>query len=118
MDCTETFKVGSVVERYFMPHGITADHQGTIWLTDVAMHQVFKTSPGQTEPKMTLGQKFQHGEDTNLFCKPTDVAVLVSGEFFVSDGYCNSRVLKDGTFLMSFGKRNVQFGGSSSCCDI
>ncbi|KAI8731247.1 peptidyl-glycine alpha-amidating monooxygenase B isoform X1, partial [Biomphalaria glabrata] len=44
--------------------------------------QVFKTSPGQTEPKMTLGQKFQHGEDTNLFCKPTDVAVLMSGEFF------------------------------------
>ncbi|XP_055894366.1 peptidyl-glycine alpha-amidating monooxygenase B-like isoform X3 [Biomphalaria glabrata] len=62
---------------------------------------------------MTLGQKFQHGEDTNLFCNPTDVAVLMSGEFFVSDGYCNSRVLKfskDGTFLMSFGKRNVQFG--------
>ncbi|KAK6967178.1 peptidyl-glycine alpha-amidating monooxygenase B-like isoform X1, partial [Biomphalaria glabrata] len=68
---------------------------------------------GQTVPKMTLGQKFQHGEDTNLFCNPTDVAVLMSGEFFVSDGYCNSRVLKfskDGTFLMSFGKRNVQFG--------
>nr|KAI8728993.1 peptidyl-glycine alpha-amidating monooxygenase B-like isoform X1 [Biomphalaria glabrata] len=45
--------------------------------------QVFKTSPGQTEPKMTLGQKFQHGEDTNLFCKPTDVAVLMPGEFFL-----------------------------------
>ncbi|KAI8780438.1 alpha-amidating enzyme precursor 1 [Biomphalaria glabrata] len=71
--------------QYFMPHGITADHQGTIWLTDVAMHQVFKIPP----------------------------AVLMSGEFFVSDGYCKSRVLKfskDGTFLMSFGKRNVQFG--------
>ncbi|XP_055894365.1 peptidyl-glycine alpha-amidating monooxygenase B-like isoform X2 [Biomphalaria glabrata] len=98
---------------YFMPHCITADHQGNIWLTDVAMHQVFKIPPGQTVPKMTLGQKFQHGEDTNLFCNPTDVAVLMSGEFFVSDGYCNSRVLKfskDGTFLMSFGKRNVQFG--------
>ncbi|KAK6964796.1 peptidyl-glycine alpha-amidating monooxygenase B-like isoform X1, partial [Biomphalaria glabrata] len=98
---------------YFMPHCITADHQGNIWLTDVAMHQVFKIPPGQTVPKMTLGQKFQHGEDTNLFCKPTDVALLMSGEFFVSDGYCNSRVLKfskDGTFLMSFGKRNVQFG--------
>ncbi|XP_055892509.1 peptidyl-glycine alpha-amidating monooxygenase B-like isoform X2 [Biomphalaria glabrata] len=98
---------------YFMPHGITADHPGNIWLTDVAMHQVFKIPPGQTVQKMTLGQKFQHGEDTNLFCKPTDVAVLMSGEFFVSDGYCNSRVLKfskDGTFLMSFGKRNVQFG--------
>nr|KAI8727075.1 alpha-amidating enzyme precursor 1 [Biomphalaria glabrata] len=99
--------------QYFMPHGITADHQGTIWLTDVAMHQVFKIPPGQTVPKMTLGQKFQHGEDTNLFCKPSDVSVLLSGEFFVSDGYCYSRVLKfskDGTFLMSFGKRNVQFG--------
>ncbi|KAK0055292.1 alpha-amidating enzyme precursor 1 [Biomphalaria pfeifferi] len=107
----KTFGAG----KYFMPHGITVDHQGTIWLTDVAMHQVFKIPQGQTEPKMTLGQKFQHGEDTNLFCKPTDVAVLMSGEFFVSDGYCNSRVLKfskDGTFLMSFGKRNVQFGAA------
>ncbi|KAI8730456.1 peptidyl-glycine alpha-amidating monooxygenase B isoform X1, partial [Biomphalaria glabrata] len=111
--CPEGFKLLMRQCWYFMPHCITADHQGNIWLTDVAMHQVFKIPPGQTVPKMTLGQKFQHGEDTNLFCKPTDVALLMSGEFFVSDGYCNSRVLKfskDGTFLMSFGKRNVQFG--------
>jgi DNA-binding beta-propeller fold protein YncE len=27
---------------FYMPHGITIDHQGNVWVTDVAMHQVFK----------------------------------------------------------------------------
>jgi len=27
------------------------------------------------------------GSDSNHFCKPTDVAVLSTGEFFVSDGF-------------------------------
>ena len=28
------------VPRFFMPHGLTIDHEGNMWLTDVAMHQV------------------------------------------------------------------------------
>ena len=27
---------------FYMPHGITIDHNSSIWLTDVALHQVFK----------------------------------------------------------------------------
>lgn len=27
---------------FYMPHGITIDHHGNVWVTDVAMHQVFK----------------------------------------------------------------------------
>lgn len=27
-----------------MPHGITVDHDGNLWLTDVALHQVVKMS--------------------------------------------------------------------------
>jgi len=27
---------------FYMPHGITIDRQGNVWVTDVAMHQVFK----------------------------------------------------------------------------
>ena len=40
-------------------------------------------------PKSTLvlGKRFKHGKDNDVFCKPSDVAVLSSGEFFVSDGY-------------------------------
>lgn len=26
--------------RYYMPHGLTIDHEDNVWLTDVALHQV------------------------------------------------------------------------------
>ena len=34
------------------------------------------------------------GNDRTHFCQPADVAVLSTGEFFVADGYCNSRIVK------------------------
>ena len=69
------------------------DSQGNLWLTDVAMHQVFKYADG--EIKMTLGEAFVPGHDEKHFCKPTDVAVSNDGSaIFVADGYCNSRLVK------------------------
>lgn len=47
------------------------------------------------------------GSDDKHFCKPTDVAVASTGEFFVADGYCNSRIMKfdkDGKLLSQFGQ--------------
>lgn len=41
---------------------------------------------GSDKPDLTLGVKFEPGSDTKHFCKPTDVAVLSNGDFFVSDG--------------------------------
>lgn len=79
---------------FFMPHGLTIDHEGNTWLTDVAMHQVFKFPPGEKKPSLTLGTQFLPGNDDNHFCKPTDVAVDKDGNIFVSDGYCNNRVVK------------------------
>jgi len=93
--------------QYYMPHGLTLDHEGNAWLTDVAMHQVFKVPAGTNTPSLVLGEKFVPGSDDKHFCKPTDVAVASTGEFFVGDGYCNSRIMKfaaDGTFITSFGK--------------
>jgi len=93
--------------RFFMPHGLTVDHADNVWLTDVGLHQVFKFAPGKDEPSLTLGVAFEPGNDEKHFCKPTDVAVATNGDFFVSDGYCNSRIVKfmpDGTFITSFGK--------------
>ncbi|KAK4321848.1 hypothetical protein Pmani_007385 [Petrolisthes manimaculis] len=94
---------------YFVPHGLTVDKDDNIWVTDVGLHQVFKfpAGYGNGTPLITLGTRFEPGSDTTHFCKPTAVAVLPSGEFFVSDGYCNSRVLKynaDGKLLFQFGK--------------
>ena len=48
--------------------------------------QVFRIPVNSTTPNLILGEKFIHGSDERHFCKPTDVAVLASGEFFVSDG--------------------------------
>jgi len=33
---------------FYMPHGITIDHQGNVWVTDVAMHQVFKVKKNRS----------------------------------------------------------------------
>ncbi len=45
------------------------------------------------------------GSDRTHFCQPSDIAVLKNGDFFVSDGYCNSRVVKfdkNGKFIMEW----------------
>lgn len=95
---------------YFLPHGLTLDFEGNIWLTDVALHQVFRIPKDGRDPDLTLGYKFEPGSDTDHFCKPTDVAVLSTGEFFVADGYCNSRVIKFdkyGYFVKQWGTKSV-----------
>ncbi|XP_075216456.1 peptidyl-alpha-hydroxyglycine alpha-amidating lyase 2-like [Lycorma delicatula] len=79
---------------FYLPHGIAIDHEGNTWLTDVAMHQVFKFSPRSVRPSLTLGKRFEPGKGELHFCKPSSVAIASSGEVFVADGYCNSRILK------------------------
>lgn len=49
--------------------------------------QVFRIPAGGTKPDLELGERFINGDDSFHFCKPADVAVLTSGEFFVSDGW-------------------------------
>jgi peptidylamidoglycolate lyase len=79
--------------RFVMPHGLSVDPDGNIWLTDVALHQVFKcTADGQV--LLTLGEAHVPGDDASHFNLPTDVAILPDGSFYVSDGYKNNRVMK------------------------
>ena len=62
------------------------------------MHQVFKFGPyggPNKTPLIALGEKFVPGGDNLHYCKPTSVAVMSDARtFFVSDGYCNARVIK------------------------
>jgi DNA-binding beta-propeller fold protein YncE len=70
----------------------------------------------QREVIMRLGQKGVSGMGPNNFYLPTDVAFAPNGDFYVSDGYGNPRVVKfarDGKFLGQFGTRGTgpgQFG--------
>jgi len=64
-----------------------------------------------------VGEPLVPGEDTAHFCKPTHVAVLADGSFYVADGYCNSRVLRfdaHGGFLSELRSQTLQVRQSSS----
>lgn len=87
-------------------HGLRLDAEGNIWVTDNGNHTVTKFS-SDGKPLMTLGEKDVPGDDDRRFNKPTDVAFAASGDFYVSDGYGNSRVVKfnkDGKYLLAWGK--------------
>ncbi|CAF1337947.1 unnamed protein product [Didymodactylos carnosus] len=94
-------------ETFSMPHGLSIDKNGNLWLTDVAMHQIFKydtSNPRQLV--LTLGESFVPGWDESHFCKPTDVAVSDDGQYvYVADGYCNGRIIKfdsNGKYLTEY----------------
>jgi peptidylamidoglycolate lyase len=92
--------------RFIMPHGLTIDAQDNVWLTDVGLHQVFKFS-SKGELLLTVGEAGVPGSDAQHFNRPTDVAVLADGSFYVSDGYLNTRIAKfapAGRFVSEWGK--------------
>jgi len=94
------------------PHAIRADKENNIWITDNGDHQVMKfTREGKL--LMTLGIKGKSGADDKTFFKPTDIAWAKNGDFYVSDGYGNSRVVKfdkNGKYLFAWGKRGSRPG--------
>nr|XP_050844580.1 peptidyl-alpha-hydroxyglycine alpha-amidating lyase 2-like [Vespula vulgaris] len=78
---------------FYLPHGIHIDGFGNVWLTDIALHQVFKYDSNGILG-LSLGQRFEPGNDLEHFCQPTSVAVAPStGEIYVADGYCNRRII-------------------------
>jgi len=94
---------------FIMPHGLTVDNDNNIWVTDVALQQVFKFSH-EGQLLMKLGVARIPGDDSGHFNLPTDVAVARDGSFYVSDGYENSRIVKfskEGNYLFDWGKRGT-----------
>ncbi|CAG0880329.1 unnamed protein product [Cyprideis torosa] len=101
-------------DLFRLPHGLTVAPDDSIFVTDVGLHQVMKFDKGSeiSKPSLVLGEAMEPGSDRSHFCKPTAVAVLDSGEFFVADGYCNSRVIKfssTGQWLTSVGSESNAF---------
>lgn len=151
-------KSGKVISEwgknmFYLPHGLTIDQHGNYWITDVAMHQVFKydaqdvkrhmeelkraqissetsmsndhasalSKNSMLKPSMILGEAFVPGNDETRFCCPTDVAVHSNGDFFVSDGYCNSRIIKynkNGELILVWGRHWRARGNNKNKVDI
>lgn len=86
-------------------HGLEVDHEDNVWVTNQYGHNVLKFSPSG-ELLMTVGETGVAGTDDAHFDQPTDVVIAPNGDFYVTDGYGNNRVMKfnkDGEFLLKWG---------------
>ncbi len=98
------------------PHSVTMspyDPEHNVWVIDDIHHQIWKFSNDGKKLLMTLGARDEAGNDGTHFKRPTDIAWLPDGTFFISDGYGNTRVAKfdkNGKFLMMWGTRGTGNG--------
>jgi DNA-binding beta-propeller fold protein YncE len=88
-------------------HSVRVDPEGNIWVVDAPGQVIYKMNP-QGKVIQQLGQKGISGMGPNNFNLPTDVAFAPNGDFYVSDGYGNARVVKysrQGKYLLQWGAR-------------
>jgi DNA-binding beta-propeller fold protein YncE len=75
-----------------IPHGIRIDPAGNVWTLDANTSMVYKFTPeGEKLLEIEVGGV---PDKTRDFCGATDIAFAKSGHVFVSDGYCNARVIE------------------------
>lgn len=90
-------------------HGLRVAPDGGVWVTDIGNHLVMKFDP-DGKLLLALGEKGRAGDKFGQFDRPTDVAVSPTGEFYVTDGYGNARVLKydrTGKLLAQWGTKGT-----------
>lgn len=98
-----------------MPHGISVDADGNIWVTDNQAkngkgQQVFKFSP-DGKILMTLGTPGVAGSAPSELDQPNAVAFAPNGDIFISEGHGGpggNRVVKftkDGKFIKAWGQK-------------
>ena len=93
-------------------HFIRIDPDGNVWTANIVDHIVRKFTP-DGKHLLTLGKVGVAGTDKEHFDKPTDMAVLPSGDIFVTDGYGNRRVVHfnaKGEYVNEWGQEGSQPG--------
>ena len=109
-------EIGKGYYGFEFAHSVRVDLQDNIWTVDEGSNVVTKFSPeGKVlmvlgrRPSAVLGAQTTSNGTPNskyIFCRPTDVGFDPQGNVFVSDGYCNNRVVKfdkNGRFLAQAG---------------
>lgn len=81
------------------------DPEKHVWIIDDQLHMIYKfTQDG--ELVHSKGEMGVRGRGPNTFDRPTDIAWLPDGTYFISDGYGGKRVAKyapDDSFIMDWG---------------
>ncbi len=95
------------------PHAVYIspyDPERHVWIVDDFRHAIFKFSNDGSELVQTIGTYGEPGDDETHFNRPTFMAWLPDGTFFVADGYQNTRVVKfdaNGRYLAEWGSRGT-----------
>jgi peptidylamidoglycolate lyase len=98
---------------FVRPHKVLIspyDPEKHVWLVDDGAHAVYKFTNDGKKLVMQLGEFGVPGNDDKHFARPTDIAWLPDGTFFVSDGYVNTRVVKfdkNGKYLLTWGEKGT-----------
>jgi hypothetical protein len=91
------------------PHAVYIspyDAQKRVWIVDDHTHAIYIFSNDGKQLLQTIGTPNVPGADGTHFNRPTFMAWLPDGTFYVADGYNGTRVAKfdaSGKFLMDFG---------------
>jgi hypothetical protein len=126
-------EIGKDTYGFMVAAQVRVDPADNLWVVDEFTNMVMKFNP-QGNVVMLLGRKAEseniparnqandgHGQDTDLFNHPTDVAWDAAGNIFVADGEGNARVAKfdkDGKFVKSWGKRGSGPGEFSNVLSL
>ena len=92
------------------PHAVYIspyDPEKRVWIVDDYRHAIFIFSNDGKRLLQTIGEPNVHAADDKHFYRPTFMAWLPDGTFFVADGYANTRVVKfdkNGKYLMTWGQ--------------
>ena len=111
-------EIGKGYYGFEFAHSVRVDKDDNIWTVDEGTNLVTKFSP-EGKVLMVLGRRppavdgpvvFPAGPNAPaqkyILCRPTDVGWDPQGNIFVSDGYCNNRVVKydkNGRFVAQAG---------------
>jgi sugar lactone lactonase YvrE len=115
-------EIGKGYYGFEFAHSVRVDSEDNIWTVDEGTNVVTKFSP-EGKVLMVLGRRPaavlgavatptgpNQPSQKYIFCRPTDVAWDQQGDIFVSDGYCNNRVVKydrNGRFLAQAGSEKA-----------
>jgi hypothetical protein len=114
---------GNIIEQWTQwdklfkrPHAVYVspyDAQKHVWVVDDHTHAIYKFTNDGKQLVQTIGTPNMPGADATHFNRPTFIAWMPDGTFFVADGYNGTRVAKfdaNGKFLLDFGKPGERGG--------